>query len=288
MKACAEHLLANLTDNTPIEFISTVAYPYVESNINCFIGIDDEEKYPHLREWSQLSDLPPAEYDVGYLEELNRYNSEVTAYCEKLVRSRRQNRRKDFISALLDADPDNQVLIEENKSDLLEILFRAGLLPTAHLLAHAILRLSQDSTLIQQLKSQPEKIRAFIDELLRYDTPGHFLPRRTKSDVTVSGVVIPKNTKVFLLLGSANRDPDHFAHPEIFDISRPNNKTHVALGYGIHRCMGEILLRAQITSFLEVLLCRFSAITCPPAEQLDWIYTLSVYSVKELPVNFSQ
>ena len=69
------------------------------------------------------------------------------------------------------------------------------------------------------------------------------------------GVKIAKGTSVNLCIGAANRDPDQFDTPNVFDIARMPNR-HVAFAYGPHRCLGSHLARREVVIGLEEWLAR--------------------------------
>jgi cytochrome P450 len=70
--------------------------------------------------------------------------------------------------------------------------------------------------------------------------------RRTVCEVTLHGVTIPAGKPVLLCGLSANRDPDVFADPDVFDIGRDRSGLpHLGLGFGVHTCLGAALARME-------------------------------------------
>ena len=94
-----------------------------------------------------------------------------------------------------------------------------------------------------------------VDEVLRFESPVQFDPRRATRDTEIAGVAIAENTLVLNWLGSANRDERVFERPDVFDITREKNP-HLAFGYGTHHCLGHNLARLEASVALEVLLAR--------------------------------
>lgn len=68
--------------------------------------------------------------------------------------------------------------------------------------------------------------------------------RRARREHRLHGATLAENDMLFQLIAAANRDPDVFADPDHFNITRtPNN--HLFLGLGIHFCLGGAHWRAQ-------------------------------------------
>ena len=74
--------------------------------------------------------------------------------------------------------------------------------------------------------------------------------RWTTRDVELHGTVIPKDSKVLLLTGSAGRDERAFAEPDRFDVHRVMAH-HLSFGYGVHFCIGAALARLEGRVALE-------------------------------------
>jgi cytochrome P450 len=64
---------------------------------------------------------------------------------------------------------------------------------------------------------------------------------------------------VCALFASANRDPAQYENPDRFEIRR-NPVDHLALGSGIHLCLGAPLLRLEVTELLRGLARRVERI----------------------------
>jgi len=102
-----------------------------------------------------------------------------------------------------------------------------------------------------------------VEEVLRLDAPVQMTSRTAACDVELAGHHIAAHQTVALLLGGANRDPDVFAEPDTFDITRANAKDHLSFSSGVHACLGASLARMEATIALRALFDRF------PAPQLD-------------------
>ena len=74
-------------------------------------------------------------------------------------------------------------------------------------------------------------------------------------EVHLHGVTIPDGKPVFLLGGSANRDPEAFTDADTFDIDRDRTEAqNLGFGYGVHSCLGAALARMESAIALERLL----------------------------------
>ncbi len=143
-------------------------------------------------------------------------------------------------------------LSSEDAAMLLRLFIAAGVDTTVHALANALWCLAQHPDQWALLRRDPSLSRAAFEEVIRFESPLQAFFRTTTRTVAVGGTSLPSGQKVLLLLGSANRDPRRWDAPDRFDIAR-RTAGHVALGVGIHFCVGQMLARLQGEVLLAAL-----------------------------------
>jgi len=181
--------------------------------------------------------------------------ADVTAYLKSLMTERRKNPGEDLLTKMVLAEENGDMLSEDEIVIATNFLLFAGHETTANLIGVGMYHLLQNPDQLEQLRRDPSKIPAAVEELLRYVSPVHMLARRTLQEVTMRGVTIPPDSSIYLLVGAANRDPEKFPDPERVDINRPAVRS-LGFGYGIHFCLGAALARLEGQIAFETIIRR--------------------------------
>jgi cytochrome P450 len=143
---------------------------------------------------------------------------------------------------------------------LAAFLFGAGQDTTNRLLAACMKVIALRPELQKELRADPKRIPAFIEEVLRFEGAVKSGGRICQKTTTLGGMEIKAGTVVLYSPLAANRDPRRFANPGEFDMDRPKIKEHVAFGRGAHTCIGAPLARREVAVSLEKLLSRMNNI----------------------------
>ena len=179
----------------------------------------------------------------------------VAGYFQKVIEDRRSNPREDATSTLINTEvalPDGTRLLEDQELFLMfYLLLMGGLHTVKGSLAWAIVHLVNNPAQRDLIVADPAVIPRAVEEILRIEA-AIAAGRRATRDVELGGVSIAEGDQLLLMLCSANRDPDAFAHPTDFDINRSPNR-HLSFGAGVHRCLGSHLGRVELTIALEEL-----------------------------------
>ena len=173
--------------------------------------------------------------------------------------------QEDILNDLAQATyPDGTKPSLVDLTSLAAFLFGAGQDTTNRLLANGFKVIATRPEIQQELRDNPKRIEAFVEELLRYDGLVKSGGRICKKTITLAGVEIKAGTPILMSHMAANRDPRRFPNPGTFDMDRPRIKEHLAFGRGAHTCIGAPLARREVVVSIERLLARMDNIR--PAE----------------------
>lgn len=208
-------------------------------------------------------------------------SAEVKRYFGDLIERKRAAPRQDIVSMLVGAhDDDADALSDPELISMLWGMLLGGFATTAATLDHAVLAMLAHPEQLHWLQGDAAGVKAFVEEVLRCDAPAVFssIPRIAQRDIELSGVVIPKDSDVRVLIAAGNRDPDAFADPDRFDPARfhgtgpgmsTDGKVMLSFGHGIHFCLGAQLARVQLAESLPRIHARFPtlALAAPPTRE---------------------
>ncbi|MFI6868434.1 cytochrome P450 [Nocardia sp. NPDC050406] len=174
------------------------------------------------------------------------------------VRARRQRRRDDLISHLLDDGCTPADILGECVT-----FAAAGMITTREFITMAAWHLFTDDELRTAYRTGDEQARyAILHEILRLDPVVSDLYRYTTAEVTLTApdgpVTIPSGAKVDVRLAAANRDPAAVGdNPDTLCPARPvaDGVADYALSFGDgqHRCPGAAIAIQETDVFLTTL-----------------------------------
>lgn len=180
-------------------------------------------------------------------------------YFFGLLPERRAHPGPDLLSQLVLAEDGGDTLSPGELLSTAILLLVAGHETTVNLIGGGLLALLEHPDQLARLRAKPALERSAVEELLRYVSPVQLTGRTLLDDIPVGDVVLGKGEFVFILIGSANRDPEAFEDPGALDLARPDNR-HLGFGFGLHHCIGAPLARMEATVAFRELLRRTRAI----------------------------
>ncbi|MFL6976109.1 cytochrome P450 [Bacillus inaquosorum] len=277
------HLLDRVQGEKKMEVISDFAFPLASFVIANIIGVPEEDR-EQLKDWAaSLIQTIDFTRSRKALTEGNHIVVQAMAYFRELIQKRKRHPQQDMISMLLKGKEKDKLTEEEAASTCI-LLAIAGHETTVNLISNSILCLLQHPQQLLKLKENPDLIGTAVEECLRYESPTQMTARVASEDIDISGVMIRQGEQVYLLLGAANRDPNIFAHAEVFDITRSPNP-HLSFGHGHHVCLGSSLARLEAQIAIHTLLQRMPGLKLADSE---WRYRplFGFRALEELPVTF--
>ncbi|MBI0378749.1 cytochrome P450 [Streptomyces albiflaviniger] len=209
----------------------------------------------------------------------------IHTFLLDLVATRRGAPGDDMLSALIAVRDEGDQLTEDELVSLAFLLLMAGSENAQHLISAGLVTLLQHSEQAAELRAEPGLLPEAVEELLRYAHPNQMAIRRFPTEpIEIGGTQIPAGDTVMLCLASAHRDPERYPSPDEFDIRR-EDKAHLALGQGMHYCLGAPLARMEIQIALHTLLHRFPQLDLAvPPQQLQWRASFRSRALKAVPV----
>lgn len=210
---------------------------------------------------------------------------EMRAYLDELLARRRVEPRDDLLTNLARAEVEGERLSPDELLAFFQLLLVAGSETTTNLLGNAVLSFVEHPAELARVRKAPSLVPSAIEEVLRYRSPFQVTFRLAKRDVELRGAHVPRGSRVFAMIGSANRDPAAFADPDRFDVTREPNG-HLAFGHGIHFCLGAALSRLEAKIALGDLLARTHSFALASDEPWAPRTAFHVLGPTRLPLRF--
>jgi cytochrome P450 len=261
IEALVAELLDEVAESGRLDVVPDLAYPLPVAVICRLLGVPLEDE-PQFSQAAALlaQGLDPIMTLTGQAsdnaDERLQAGEWMRDYLGALVERRRADPREDMISALIAAEEDGDQLTADEIVSTCNLLLVAGHETTVNLIANAVLAMMRDPAQWAALAADPERANVIIEETLRYDPPVQLMMRIAGADMQIGDTLVAEGDSILLLVAAANRDPDAFDRPDVFDPDREGLR-HLSFSKGPHFCLGAPLARLEARIALIELARRF-------------------------------
>lgn len=265
----------------PVDLMEHFALPIPSKTICELLGMPYDQREEFQRLSTERFDLfAGANKSVSAM-------SEAMSYLRDVVKSERNAPGDGLLGTLVREHGDN--IDDEELTGLADGLLTGGLETTTSMLALGAVVLLRDRETFKLVHDDDDAVPGFVEELLRYLTVVQVaFPRFALEDMQLGGKRIETDDIVLVSLSAANRDPDirKDGAPETelerFDPYRKPS-SHLAFGYGAHRCIGAELAKMELRTAYPALVRRFPNIRHADTD-LAYRKASVVYGLDEFPV----
>ncbi|MFC9637092.1 cytochrome P450 [Streptomyces mirabilis] len=282
VRETADRLLDALGRHGSADLIAAYAAPLPITVICDLLGIPGEHRRD-FRAWTDVLVAPDPARPGAAKEAV----AAMLGFLTQLLADKRKKPADDLLCDLIAVRDEGDRLSEDELMSLAFLILFAGYENTVQLIGNAILGLLTHPDQLAALRANPERFPNAVEEFARHEGPALLAIRRFPvEDVTIGAVTVPAGETVLLSLAAANRDPARFPDPERLDLGR-DASGHLALGRGIHYCVGAPLARLETEIAVSALLERLPdlALDADPAE-LRWRPSLRARGLLALPVTY--
>jgi cytochrome P450 len=290
-------LLGSPGETTECEFHMGFAMPLPGTIIAEELGLDRSEIHRFNRWADAMLAVSMRVLTDDELLEAAETELEAQHHLAAEFERRRTDPTDDLISVLVHAHEDEdgaEPLSVGELQNLMHQLVTGGFETTTSALDHGMWLLTRRPDVQARVRADLSLVPAFVEEVLRYESPVAGLVRRATQDVELNGVVIPKGAMVMARYQAANRDSSAFDRPEEFDLDRhlatgeDRDRPHLAFGVGPHFCVGAALARQELVSAFTAWLQRTSNIELArPFDGPAHDPSFMLFPMKELPLRMT-
>ena len=286
-----EHLITECAPLGSMDLISDFAYPLPAIVIAEMMGVPPGDR-DIFKDWSD--DLMVLVFGAqgvkGRRERAQNGLVELAEYLGGLVQDYRSGpaaTEENLICSLIAAGEGDDTLTDDEIVGTCILLLFGGHETTTNLIGNGLRALLGHPKQLERLRNNLDReyLRRAVEEILRFDGPSKMQVRMAIEDIPMREATIKKHDMVYLAQAAANRDPEVFENPDVFDIER-NPTSHVGFGFGLHYCLGAAVARLEGAIALDALIRRLPDLRAGPGAE-EWHPTLISRGMKSFPVSYS-
>lgn len=288
IEGTVETLLDDAARRGTVDLMDSFALPLPLRVISEMLGIPEDRRLAFHDQVVRLIEVndKPVRRAIRWLPAMPK----LLHFFEDLIELKRRAPDDKLITRLITVEEAGDHLSRDELIGMIFLLLFAGHETSVNLIGNGLMALIDHPAQMAMLRDRPELMDGAVEEFLRYTNPvEHGTPRFALEDVEIAGTRVRKGEMVILLLAAANRDESVFSEPDRFDILRTDNSRHLALGFGLHYCLGSALARLETKIALTALLRRFPDLALGvPREAIRWRQATGLRGVMALPVRLGE
>lgn len=265
----AERQAEALPKNVDLDAVRDIVQPYVLKVFPDVLGIDMPREYF----------LPLGEMNFNQLGPNNDLTKRSVADSASILEKYATYFDR---SSMIPGGLGEQIYAAEDRGDFapgtggvqVRTFLRAGVDTTISGIGWALYYLATNPDEWAKVKADPSLAKNAFEEAIRLSGPASCIFRTTVADMEFSGLHLKGDTKVGCFLGAASRDGRQFPEPDAFRVERESAGIHMALGAGVHICIGQNIARLEAECILSALVRRIDRIELTGTPAVHPINTL--------------
>ncbi len=268
------------------DFVQAVALRYPLEAILAILGLPEQDYELMLRLTQEMfgQEDPDLRRKGETRQVFGSAAKDIFQYFSQVAADRRARPTDDLASAIANGTVDGAPLSEMDMLSYYLIIATAGHDTTAYAMAGGMLALATHPAQFQQLRREPERLGAAVEEMFRWTTPARHFMRTAAEDTEIAGQAVRAGDWIYLSYPAANLDPAVFEEPLRFDITRANADRHATFGHGVHFCLGTQMARMEMRSLFGALVANLE--TLELGGEVAYSQTTTVGGVKRLPIRY--
>ena len=267
VQALADELLdelARVPRGQPVDLVERYGTLLPVKVIARILGVPERDHALVLALGNQVA--PSLDLGLGWRDyrDAQRGLHAFNAWLDQHLAELRRSPGADLLSQLVVAEDEGARLDGVELRSTAGLVLAAGFETTVNLIGNGARLLVEHPDQLAALRAEPARWADAVEEVLRYESPVQVTGRMAVRDTEVAGVRVARGQHVTTLLAAANRDPDVFADPARFDVTRANAREHLSFSAGRHFCLGAALARIEGEVALRTLFDRFPDLALAP------------------------